>query len=54
MRVHCIIIIPECYLLILESSHAIPEGAGGFWDYHIIPRMMKVEIMPKVKMLRAV
>ena len=22
------IIIPECYLLILESSHAIPEGAG--------------------------
>ena len=34
------------------SCHS--RGGGGFWDYHVIPRMMKVEIMPKVKMLRAV
>lgn len=27
---HYIIIISESYLLILESSHAIPEGAGIF------------------------
>lgn len=30
------------------------RGGGYLWDYYIIPRMMKVEIMPKVKMLRAV
>lgn len=30
------------------------RGGGYLWDYHIIPRMMKVEIIPKVKMLRAV
>lgn len=31
------------------------HSRGGYlWDYYIIPRMMKVEIMPKVKMLRAV
>ena len=34
------------------SCHSI--GDGYLWDYHIIPRMMKVEIIPKVKMLRAV
>lgn len=41
------------------SSHARifschSRGGGYLWDYHIIPRMMKVEIIPKVKMLRAV
>lgn len=34
------------------SCHS--RGCGYLWDYHIIPRMMKVEIIPKVKMLRAV
>ena len=34
------------------SCHS--RGGGYLWDYCIIPRMMKVEIMPKVKMLRAV
>lgn len=34
------------------SCHS--RGGGYLWDYYIIPRMMKVEIMPKVKMLRAV
>ena len=33
------------------SCHS--RGGGYLWDYYIIPRMMKVEIMPKVKMLRA-
>lgn len=30
------------------------RGRGIFCDYYIIPRMMKVEMVPKVKMLRAV
>ena len=34
------------------SCHS--RGGGYLWDYHIIPRMMKVEIIPKEKMLRAV
>lgn len=34
------------------SCHS--RGGGYLWDYYIIPRMIKVEIMPKVKMLRAV
>lgn len=34
------------------SCHS--RGGGYLWDYYIIPRMMKVEIMPKVKVLRAV
>lgn len=34
------------------SCHS--RGGGYLWDHYIIPRMMKVEIMPKVKMLRAV
>lgn len=34
------------------SCHS--RGGGYLWDYYIIPRMMKVDIMPKVKMLRAV
>ena len=34
------------------SCHS--RGGGYLWDYHIIPRMMKVEKMPKAKMLRAV
>ncbi len=34
------------------SCHS--RGGGYLWDYYIIPRMMKVEIIPKVKMLRAV
>ena len=34
------------------SCHS--RGGGYLWNYQIIPRMMKVEIIPKVKMLRAV
>ena len=34
------------------SCHS--RGGGYLWDYYIIPRMMKVEIIPKAKMLRAV